>query len=405
MNYIPRHISLALERLSKSFPVVLVTGPRQIGKSTLLKTTQQDIPYLTFDDPTEILSARSDAKTFLSLHRPPIIFDEIQYIPQLFPYLKIDVDEKQDTGLYYLTGSQQFAMMKNVSESLAGRIGILQLPGISMRERNKDGFNKPFVPTFDYIQSRKPKFKYDSVTIWDIIHQGSYPAVVSGKIQADDFYRSYLKTYIERDVRALTQVGDELQFLQFITVAAARTGQLINYRDMAGDIGISEPTTKKWLSILVASGLVYLLKPYSTNIGKRMVKTPKLYFLDTGLAAWLTKWTTPQVLSAGAMAGHIFETFVISEILKSWLNAGIEPPVYFYRDKDQKEIDMLIDYNGCLYPVEIKKTATPKKDTASAFSLLKRIKGKKTGTGVVVCSAEKVGILDENIYSIPVDYI
>lgn len=402
MDYINRQIGNTLDRLAVSFPIVLVTGPRQTGKSTLLKKARGDIPYLTFDDPSEVLSARSDPKTFLALHDTPLILDEIQYMPDLFPYLKMDVDRKGGTGLYYLTGSQQFSMMKNVSESLAGRIGILQLSGISLRERYQDTFNKPFLPTLEYIRTRKPSFSCTGKELWHNIHQSSYPAVVAGKTPSNDFCSAYVKTYIERDVRALTQVGDELQFMRFIIGVASRTGQLLNYHDLAHEVGISDVTAKKWLSILVTTGIVYLLRPYANNVEKRVVKTPKLYFLDTGLAAWLTKWTMPEVLESGAMAGHIFETFVVAEILKSWLNAGLDPPVYFYRDKDGTEIDMLIEDGGYLYPVEIRKTATPTANDAASFYILKRIKGKKMGSGVVVCATDKVGILREHVFSLPV---
>ena len=385
--------------------MVLVTGARQVGKSTLLKKKLGDIAYLTFDDPSEVLSARTDPKTFLELHNTPLILDEIQYIPQLFPYIKMDVDSKDTVGLYYLTGSQQFFMMKNVSESLAGRIGILQLLGISLRERYNESYDKPFLPILEYIKTRKPSFSCTGKELWNVIHQGSFPAVVAGKTSWNDFYSSYVKTYLERDVRSLTQVGDELRFLQFLTVAASRTGQLLNYRDIASEVGISGPTAKSWFSILIASGIVYLLRPYSNNVEKRVVKTPKLYFLDTGLVSWLTKWKTPEVLESGAMAGNIFETFVVSEIMKSYLNAGEDPPLYFYRDKDGTEIDLIIDEGGCLYPVEIKKTASPNSNDAANFFIMGRIRGKKIGPRVVVCASNNVGMLSEGTFSLPVNYL
>ena len=405
---INRHAENALGELVQSFPVILVTGPRQIGKTTLLQNARktEKLPYLTFDDMAEVNAVKSDPKTFLSLHRPPVVFDEIQYAPELFPYLKIEADKNKKKGMYFLTGSQQFHLMKNVSESLAGRIGILQLMGLSMREIGEEKFSKPFLPAQEYLTVRMKNAKtYNASEIWKMIHLGSFPAVVSGYTNQKAMYDSYIRTYIERDVRLLAQVGDELAFMQFITVAAARTGQMLNYHDMARDIQISEPTAKKWLSILVTSGLVYLLPPFSMNVEKRVVKTPKLYFLDTGLAAYLTKWTSPDVLMQGASAGAFFETFVISEILKSYRNSGTDPAIFYYRDKDAKEVDLLIMENGTLYPLEIKKTSTPKKDDVSVFKVLKSIKGFKIGTGGLICTDTKLGILDKDCYSIPAGFI
>ena len=407
-NFIARHAEKALSELMLSFPVILVTGPRQIGKSTLLQNAKKTgkIPYVSFDETAEIIAVKTDPKTFLSLHRPPVILDEIQFAPELFPYLKIEADKYKKKGMYFLTGSQQFHLMKNVSESLAGRIGILQLMGLSMREAGGDKFDKPFIPKTDYFAARKKSARtYNAAEIWKMIHTGSFPAVVTGYSKQKAFYDSYIRTYIERDVRALAQVGDELAFIRFITVAASRTGQMLNYRDMARDVQISEPTAKKWLSILVTSGLVYLLPTFSMNVKKRVVKTPKLYFLDTGLASYLTKWTSPDVLREGAAAGAFFETFVISEILKSYCNNGTEPALFYYRDKDSKEIDLLIIENGTIYPLEIKMTATPKRDDTIIFKVLNSVKNLKIGTGGLICTDTALGILDKDRYSIPAAFI
>ena len=405
---IKRHAEKALSELILSFPIILVTGPRQVGKSTLLQNSPKTkkMPCVSFDDTAEITAVIMDTKAFLSLHRPPVVFDEIQYAPELFPYLKLDVDKNKKKGMYFLTGSQHFHLMKNISDSLAGRIGILQLLGLSMRETGGDKFNRPFIPTREYFTARrKSAWHYSAGEIWGIIHKGSYPAVVTGYSRQKAFYDSYIRTYIERDVRVLAQVGNELQFMQFITIAASRTGQMLNYTDMARDVQISEPTAKKWLSILVTSGLVYLLPPFSMNVEKRVVKTPKMYFLDTGLAAYLTKWTNPDVLRTGAAAGAFFETFVISEILKSYYNTGIEPSLYYYRDKDKKEIDLLIMENGTLYPLEIKMTSTPKASDAAAFKILGRVNGLKIGSGGLICNSDSLGILDKDRYVIPVSYL
>lgn len=413
MKFIKRHAEKTIERLSSSYPAVLITGARQTGKTTLLKkiTDSQNIQYLTFDDPIEEQSAKNDPKSFLDFHPYPFMFDEIQYIPDLFRYLKIQIDQNRQNGMYFLTGSQQFKLMETASESLSGRIGIVQLYPLSAREIREDENSESFIPTKDFILTRNSLLKQRDSNVkktWLSIYTGGYPEVVKGNVLPKDFYANYLKTYIERDIKKLTQVADEMQFLQFISVAAARTGQLVNYSDISKDCGISEVTAKKWLSLLVSSGLVYLLQPYFTNIEKRVVKTAKLYFMDTGLAAYLTRWSNPDVMQSGAMAGAFFETYVISEIIKSFSNNGEEPPIYFYRDKDKYEIDLLIEQNNILYPVEIKKTATPSSDDAKNFFITKRIKNIKIAQGIIICNCSQVLNVknkDSSVLAIPVEYI
>ena len=413
MKFIKRHAEKTIERLSSSYPAVLITGARQTGKTTLLKkiTDSQNIQYLTFDDPIEEQSAKNDPKSFLEFHPYPFMFDEIQYIPDLFRYLKIQIDQNRQNGMYFLTGSQQFKLMETASESLSGRIGIVQLYPLSAREIREDENSESFIPTKDFILARNSSLKQRDSNIkktWLSIYTGGYPEVVKGNVLPKDFYANYLKTYIERDIKKLTQVADEMQFLQFISVAAARTGQLVNYSDISKDCGISEVTAKKWLSLLVSSGLVYLLQPYFTNIEKRVVKTAKLYFMDTGLAAYLTRWSHPDVMQSGAMAGAFFETYVISEIIKSFSNNGEEPPIYFYRDKDKYEIDLLIEQNNILYPIEIKKTATPSSDDAKNFFITKRIKNIKIAQGIIICNCSQVLNVknkDSSVLAIPVEYI
>ena len=299
-------------------------------------------------------------------------------------------------------------MMKNVSESLAGRLGILQLPGLSLRELSGVTFRKPFLPTDAYFGERgKQKADVPYSEVWNIIHRGSFPELCANPdYDWRMFFAAYVKTYLERDVRDPAQVGDELKFLRFMTAAASMTGGLVNAASMARDIGINQHTAERWLSILLASGLVYLLAPYHNNIAKRSVKTPKLYFLDTGLAAYLTRWSTPDVLKNGAMAGAFFETFVIGEIVKSYANAGIlDLPLYFYRDKDMKEIDLLIEDGGTLYPIEIKKHADPEKSDVAKFSVLDKIPNIKRGPGVVVCLYEHLVTLSGDDKSIPISLL
>ena len=317
-------------------------------------------------------------------------------------------DETGGKGLFYLTGSQQFRMMKNVSESLAGRIGIINLLGLSIREIHHVDFNKPFIPTDKYFQERKsfPLAVIPDRTLWEIVWKGSMPAMYAEVNDFQMFYAAYTRTYIERDVRELTHVGDELKFVKFMTAIAARTSQMLNLTTVANEVGISVPTADRWLSILITSNIAYLLKPFYNNVTKRAIKTPKLYFLDTGLAAYLTKWNTRDVLESGAMAGAFFETFVVAEILKSYYNAGIvEPPLYYYRNKDGQEVDVLIEEGGVLYPIEIKKTSNPSKEHIRNFSALNAISTMQIGSGGVICMYDRLLALDENNRSIPVWYI
>jgi predicted AAA+ superfamily ATPase len=407
MKYIYRNIETTINKAAKMFPAVIITGARQVGKTTLLKHSTTGIQYITLDDPILLQSAIEEPGSFFKTTPPPVIVDEIQYAPNLFPYIKIIVDEMGEKGQFYLTGSQQFRMMKNVSESLAGRIGILNLLGLSLREIKGDDFNIHFIPTEEYFNKRKETVRStDYKEIWNIIHKGSMPAMYAGNLDWQMFYSAYAKTYIERDVRDLAQVGDELKFIKFMTVMASRTSQMVNLTAIANEVGISVPTADRWQSILVSSNIIYLLQPFYNNLTKRAIKTPKLYFLDTGLAAYLTKWNTPDVLEAGAMAGAFFETFVVAEVLKSYHNAGIlDPALYYYRDKDQKEIDIIIEQNGVLYPVEIKKTSNPKKEHIESFSVLNKIKGIKVGTGGIVCMYDKCVRINENNMIVPIAYL
>ncbi len=405
--YIPRHIEETVKRLGAMFGAVLVTGPRQVGKTTTLKTVTNGLPYLTLDDPILMQAAIEEAGSFFKSTPPPVCVDEIQYAPNLFPYMKMIIDAEKKKGQFYLSGSQRFQMMKNVSESLAGRLGIANMPGLSLREIKGVDFKIPFIPADEYFAERRQTLApADYREVWQIIHRGGMPEMCADEnMDWQSFYAAYTKTYIERDVRDLTQVGDEVAFLKFMTVIASMTGNLLNLTSVARDVGISQPTAERWLSVLVASDLVYLLRPYSNNAVKRAVKTPKLYFLDTGLAAYLTKWTSPEVLEAGAMAGAFFETFVISEIIKSYYNAGQDLPLYFYRDRDGNEIDLLIWQDGTLYPIEIKKTANPSKEDIRAFGVLDKIADVKRGPGGVVCMYVRLLPLHGEDRIVPVEYL
>lgn len=365
--------------------MLLITGPRQVGKTTMLKQlANENRQYVTLDDPLLRELAVSDPSLFLQRFEPPVIIDEIQYAPQLLPYIKMQVDRNRKNGDFWLTGSQMFYLMKNASESLAGRVGALNLLGLANSELAGQ-IATPFKTDPDDImkklKTRKP-LKLNEV--YERIYKGSMPALYSNEnVSTDIFFSSYVQTYLQRDIRDLTQVGDELSFFRFLSGVAARTGQLVNYAEMAKDTGISAPTAKHWLSLLVSSGLVALVEPYFNNVLKRIIKSPKMYFLDTGLCAYLTKWTTPQALEAGAMSGAFFETWVVSEIIKSYYNAGKRAPLYYYRDKDQREIDLIIHENNTLYPIEIKKSGNPSRDAVKHFDVLEKT-GLNVGNGSVI---------------------
>ncbi len=406
--YIKRHAENTVTKLSKMFGAVLVAGPRQVGKTTMLKELTSDMSYVTLDDQILRASAITESGTFFKDNPPPVFVDEIQKAPALFEQIKLFLDRDRKKGQFFMCGSQQFKMMKGVSESLAGRLGLITLLGFSLREKYGVEFDEPFLPTEDYFSKRKNQLaniNYDE--IWHTIHRGSMPELYSNEdFDWQIFYGSYVRTYIERDVRELSEIGDEVKFTRFMTVVAASTGQLLNIASLSRDVGISQPTAERWLSILVASNLVYLLQPYSNNITKRAIKTPKLYFLDTGLAAYLTRWNTVDVLKNGAMAGAFFESFVIAEIIKSYYNKGIlEVPIYFYRDKDMNEIDLLIEDNGTLYPLEIKKHADPTKKDIHAFAQLDRIPTIKRGPGGVICLYDNLVTLQGQDRVIPIQYL
>ena len=405
MNYIKRHAEKVMSAQEKMFKVLLITGARQVGKTTMLRNLKPNVNYLTLDDKILNDNAVSDPNMFLKSNPAPLIIDEIQYAPDLLRYIKINVDNNEKKAQYYLTGSQQFNLMKDVTESLAGRVGILNLLGLSLREIENCEFNEPFLPTKEYLNSRnKEKTNISVDRIWEIIHRGSMPALYEENGNPELYYSMYVSTYIERDVRNLTQVGDTLSFLKFMTALASRIGQLLNLNSVANEVGITITTAQRWLSILVTSNIVYILEPYYNNIMKRAVKTPKVYFFDTGLAAYLTRWSNKDVLQNGNMAENFFENFVIVEILKSYYNHGeLQPPLYFYRDKEKREIDLLIEQNGKLFPIEIKKSASPTKEMIKNFSVLENIG--EIGEGAIICMYDKVQNLDEKNRIIPYNYL
>ncbi len=406
--YIQRHIEPVVARISKRKPVLVLTGARQVGKSTMLKEVYHHINYVALNRPLVRESARENPSIFFEAYKPPVVVDEIQKAAELFDYIKDIVDEDKAKGQFYLTGSQSLKLMKNVSDSLAGRAGVIKLMGLSMREIAGSKFRAPFIPALWYIESTEPSFsEYEKII--SLIHKGSFPELHESESDLHDwadFYSSYLQTYIEKDIKDVLNIRDESAFIKFIKATASLSGEMLNLKTISEICGKDSKTIKSWLSVLESSGLVYLLEPYYNNINKRLIKTPKLYFLDTGLACWLLGWNTPQQLVNGAMWGHIFESFVFSEVLKSYYNDGIvKPPLYYYRDADKNEIDLLIADGDTLYPIEIKSTSDPKKSMVDAFRLLDGISGMKVGTGGVVCLAKERLPLKDNVWILPIGLV
>lgn len=406
LRYLRRAMEDTFLRFSKEFPVLLLTGPRQVGKTTMLQRLAEEEgigrEYVTLDDLTEREMAKNDPKLFLQLHKPPVFIDEVQYAPELFTYIKILVDQGHRPGDFWLTGSQVFKLMDGVSETLAGRVCLLHLSPMSQAERC-GAVTEPFVLDFDQLSMRvRERKSIDTPALYDRIFQGGMPALVSGQYSDRRMvYSSYISTYIERDVKELSGTIDSLKFMALITAAAALAGQMLNYRTIADAAGIDQISAKKWLGILERLGIIFYLHPYSNNMLKRMVTKPKLYFYDTGLAAYLTKWSDSDTLMNGAMNGAILENFVISEILKSYQNCGLEPFLYYYRDKDTKEIDLLMEQDGKLYPMEIKKSAMPQKQLTRVFHVIDKAPLER-GTGAILCTSDRLSAFDSENLIVPV---
>ncbi|MBP7176539.1 MAG: ATP-binding protein [Thermoclostridium sp.] len=406
MEYIKRHMEEVVQTLSKSWPVILLTGPRQAGKTTMLRelAARENIgrEYVSLDDLNMRAMAKTDPKMFLQLHKPPVLIDEVQYAPELFTYIKIHVDQHHNPGDFWLTGSQVFRLMKGVQESLAGRVALLHMSPLSQREM-LGAECVPFTTNFDVLVEQSKKMPpVTTPELFRRLWNGCMPGLVSGGFEGRDiFYSSYLSTYVERDVHALSGSVDALKFIRFITAVAARASQLLNYKAIADDADIDQITCKNWINILETLGIVFLLHPYSNNVLKRTIKTPKLYFYDTGLVCYLTCWSSPEVAESGAMSGALLESFTVSEIMKSYQNAGREPFIHYYRDRDAKEIDVIIEGDGKLCPLEIKKTATPDKRLVRTFGVIDK-SPLQLGTGAVLCMADKLSAFDRDNLIVPV---
>jgi len=403
--YVKRHMEAIIKSCIKQFPVLLITGPRQVGKTTIVEETCKEFNCITLDDPILLNEVVNEPKLFLKNNDTPLFIDEVQYAPSIFRYIKMSVDKTKLNGSYILTGSQAFELMKGVSETLAGRMAIIEMQGFSLREKFNISFNEAFIPNDNYIYKRSKETKeYDN--IWENIYRGSMPALFKTDVDWERYYSSYVKTYIEKDVRNIINISNELKFTKFLTSLAARCGELLNYTAVANEVEVETQTIQRWLSVLQTSGIIFLLEPYSNNLLKRMIKTPKIYFYDSGLVCYLTRWTSSDALRNGAKAGNIFENFVISEIMKSHINQGKTlRSIYYYRDKDKKEIDLLIEENDILYPIEIKMTSNPTKTMAKNFDVLEKISNKTIGNKIILCQYDKKTYLTEDLIALPIEYI
>lgn len=408
--YITRHMEKPVMELNEQYPVLLLTGPRQVGKTTMLEhlieVEGKGRKKVSLDDLTLRELAKTDPKMFFQLYQPPLLIDEVQYAPELFPYIKIMVDERHQPGDFWLTGSQLFKMMEGVQESLAGRVALLHLSPLSQSEIMKRPPEPPFSLELPLLSERQNgRQMLNTPEVFQRIHQGGMPALVTGTYSnASIFYSSYIDTYMERDVRRLSNDIDSLKFLRFLRSVAARTSQQVNYKGIADDAEIDQTTAKNWLHVLEALGIIFLLEPYSNNVLKRTVSTPKLYFYDSGIVCYLTRWSSPETAMEGAMSGALLENYTVAEIIKTYQNAGQEAFLYYYRDKDAREIDLILERDGKLFPIEIKKMASPPKKLTKVFDLIDKSPLQR-GTGAILCMADQLGAFDQNNLIVPISLI
>ena len=408
--YITRHMEKPVMELNEQYPVLLLTGPRQVGKTTMLEhlieVEGKGRKKVSLDDLTLRELAKTDPKMFFQLYQPPLLIAEVQYAPELFPYIKIMVDERHQPGDFWLTGSQLFKMMEGVQESLAGRVALLHLSPLSQSEIMKRPPEPPFSLELPLLSERQNgRQMLNTPEVFQRIHQGGMPALVTGTYSnASIFYSSYIDTYMERDVRRLSNDIDSLKFLRFLRSLAARRSQQVNYKGIADDAEIDQTTAKNWLHVLEALGIIFLLEPYSNNVLKRTVSTPKLYFYDSGIVCYLTRWSSPETAMEGAMSGALLENYTVAEIIKTYQNAGQEPFLYYYRDKDAREIDLILERDGKLFPIEIKKMASPPKKLTKVFDLIDKSPLQR-GTGAILCMADQLGAFDQNNLIVPISLI
>lgn len=404
MSYIKRDIESKIISLTREYPCILITGPRQVGKTTMLRRLMSsDRNYVTLDDLEERKLAKTDPALFLQLHDLPLFIDEVQYAPELFSYIKIAIDNGAAPGSFWLTGSQAFRMMELAQESLAGRTAILHMPSLSQHEIYGSGVNTPFSVELSALKARRATgMETNMEGIYQRIWKGSLPGYVSGKFtDRNVFYSSYLQTYIDRDVSELVALTDKLLFQDFIRAAACRAGQMLNIHDIAQDVGVSDDTAKRWLQVLEKSDIIFYLRPYYNNLLKRTVKTPKMYFFDTGLVAYLTRYSSPEILQNGAINGAILENYVAAEILKSYQNDAQDCLLWYYRDKSSNEIDMVMESDGRLHPLEIKRSVNPGSELTGVFSVLDKGSVPR-GTGAILCMRPELSAINAGNYIVPI---
>lgn len=404
MRYIKRDIEEKIRSLNEEYACILITGPRQVGKTTVLRAIMDDSrTYVTLDDMEERALAKRDPAMFLQLHDTPIFIDEVQYAPELFSVIKMAIDNGAAPGSFWLTGSQVFRMMELAQESLAGRVAVLHMPSLSQHEVYGSGKCTPFTVDLPALKARKQThLPADIAAIYERIWNGSMPGLVSGKYtDRDVFYSSYAQTYIDRDVTEQIQLTDKLLFRDFIRAAACRAGQMLNIHDIASDVGVSNDTAKRWLQVLEKSDIIFLLRPYSNNLLKRTVQTPKMYFFDTGLVAYFTRYSSPEILANGAINGAILENYVVAEIRKTYMNCGKECLMWYYRDKDSNEIDLVIESDGELHPLEVKRSVNPGTELIRAFAILDKGSVPR-GVGAILCMRPELSAIDARHLIVPI---
>ena len=408
MQYIHRTLERKFLKMSSFFKAVLVTGARQVGKTTMLKhlAENENRTYVSMDNQMARALAKTDPVLFFHLYKPPIIIDEIQKAPELFEQIKIMCDETDQRGLFWLTGSQQYHMISNIRETLAGRIGILELYSLSKNETDNIIFPNELDFTLDCLLERqKVSGKNDITDIFDHIWKGGMPAALNAdEEQRQEYFNSYIETYLMRDVSEEGGITDTVRFRRFLNACAALTAEQVNYSTLAEAADISQPTAKAWLLLLESLGIIYLLKPFANNEIKRLAKTPKLYFCDTGLCAYLSMWLTRDTLMNGAASGHYFENYVVAELLKNYSYSQSKVNLTYYRDSNAKEIDVLIEENGKIHPLEIKKSANPNRREIKKYEVLEKT-GMQIGAGGIICMCEEVIPINSRNSFIPCNLI
>lgn len=403
MDYIKRDMESVIADLTKEYSCILVTGPRQVGKSTMLEHIDSSRQRVTLDDPQERALAQNDPEMFLKIHKTPILIDEVQYAPQLFSFIKMAIDNGAEPGSFWLTGSQSYKLMSLAQESLAGRIAILNLSTLSQHELFSNTPLKPLAVSLESLDSRaKSNTPADVNEIFERIWKGGMPGLASGKYtNRDIYYSSYLQTYISRDVREEVTLKDSTQFVDFIRAVACRVGQELNVHSIAVDVDVSDETAKRWLAVLEKSEIIFYLHPYSNNLLKRVIKSPKMYFFDTGLVCYLTKYSSPEILLNSSINGAILENYIVAEIKKSYMNCGKEAYMYYFRDKQQHEIDLILESDGKLHPIEIKKSSNPNLSMIKNFNIIKKPEI-TVGQGAIICMKDNLTALNKDTLVIPV---